>query len=267
MSMPKFAANLSMLFTELAFLDRFKAAADAGFQGVEYLFPYEYEAAEIGEQLRVNGLQQVLFNMPPGDWDKGDRGLACLPECRDQFEHGLKDVITYAKVLGCRHVHCMAGIVSPERGRSAEFRETYIANLKTAAKALAREDLQLLIEPINTRDMPGYFLTGTRQAISIIDEVAAPNINLQYDVYHMQIMEGDVVETVTRTLPRIAHIQIAGVPGRNEPDGSSEINFPHIFGTLDRLGYDGWVGCEYRPRGTTLDGLGWFAPYRAGSAQ
>ncbi len=251
-----------MLFTELPFLDRFKAAADAGFKGVEYLFPYEYAAAEIAGRLTANGLTQVLFNMPPGDWNKGDRGLACLPECRDQFQDGLKDAVAYAKALQCQQVHCMAGIVPPEKGQSAIFRETYIENLKSATKALAKENMRLLIEPINMRDMPGYFLTSTRQALSIIDEVAAPNIALQYDVYHMQIMEGDLTETLTKKLPRIGHIQVAGVPGRNEPDAGSEVNFPHIFSLLDKLGFDGWIGCEYRPRAATVDGLGWFQPYR-----
>jgi hydroxypyruvate isomerase len=260
--MPKFAANLSMMFQELPFLDRFEAAATAGFRGVEYLFPYEYDAAEIAERLKAHGLKQVLFNMPPGDWGKGDRGLACLPECRDQFEHGLKDVVAYAKALQCEQVHCMAGIVGADKGAAGQFRETYIANLKSAAKALAKENMRLLIEPINTRDMPGYFLTGTRQAISIIDEVAAPNLALQYDCYHMQIMEGDLTTRITELKDRIAHVQIAGLPGRNEPDDNCEINYPHIFKLLDHIGYDGWIGCEYRPRGATLDGLSWFAPYK-----
>ena len=260
--MPKFAANLSMLFTELAFLDRFKAAAESGFKGVEYLFPYEYDAAEIAERLKANGLTQVLFNMPPGDWGKGDRGLACLPECRDQFEHGLKDVIAYAKALGCVQVHCMAGIVPPDKGSAAAFRETYISNLKSATKALAKENMGLLIEPINTRDMPGYFLTSTQQAVAIIDEVAAPNIALQYDCYHMQIMEGDLSQRITALKDRIGHIQIASVPGRNEPDGSGELNYPYLFNLLDQIGYPGWIGCEYRPRAATLDGLSWFSPYK-----
>lgn len=271
--MPKFAANLSMMFQELPFLERFEAAAKAGFKGVEYLFPYDYPAEDIKARLDQHGLKQVLFNMPPGDWNRGDRGLACLPECRDQFEHGLKDVIAYAKALQCEQVHCMAGIVplsgraergadDRAKGAAQEYRETYIANLKSAAKALAKENMRLLIEPINTRDMPGYFLTGTRQAISIIDEVAAPNIALQFDCYHMQIMEGDLSARITELKDRIAHIQIASVPGRNEPDDQGELNYTYIFKLLEHLGYNGWIGCEYRPRGATTDGLGWFAPFK-----
>jgi hydroxypyruvate isomerase len=255
--MPRFCANLSMLFTELPFLDRFEAAAKAGFAGVEYLFPYEYEPDEILDRLKANGLTQVLFNMPAGDWAAGERGLAALPDRAGEFREGVAKAARYAGALGTSSVHCMAGILPPGID-AASARHTYVENLRFAAEAFSDLSANVLIEPINTRDMPGYFLTHTRQAMDVIAEVGAGNVRLQYDCYHMQIMEGDLTPTIERLLPSIAHIQIADTPGRNEP-GTGEINYPFIFAHLDRIGYAGWIGCEYRPRGTTADGLGWLA--------
>jgi hydroxypyruvate isomerase len=253
--MPKFAANLSMLFTELPFPDRFKAAADAGFKGVEFLFPYEFEAATLANQLKDNDLTQVLFNMPPGNWDVGERGIACLPGRHDEFCAGVTAALEYARSLSCKQVHCMAGIVPPALDLKLA-RETYAANLRFAAEALATDDVQLLIEPINTQDMPGYFLNRTQQALDIISDVVLPNLRLQYDCYHMHIMEGDLIATIERNLGSIAHIQIADAPGRHEP-GTGVIDYPAISKHLDQIGYQGWIGCEYRPMAGTLAGLGW----------
>lgn len=254
--MPRFCANLSMLFTELPFLDRFQAAADAGFKGVEYLFPFEYDAAELVERLQAHGLTQVLFNMPPGDWAAGERGMAALPDRVDEFRASVSLAASYARALGCRKVHCMAGI-APAASDPDALQETYISNLRFAARELATVGVHLLIEPINTRDMPGYVLTNTKQAMDVIAAVGAPNLHLQYDCYHMQIMEGDLTPTIERLLPSIAHVQVADHPGRNEP-GTGEINYPFVFDVLDRIGYAGWVGCEYRPRAGTTEGLAWF---------
>lgn len=255
--MPRFCANLSMLFTELPFLDRFEAAAAAGFAGVEYLFPYEYEPGEIADRLKAHGLSQVLFNMPPGDWAAGERGLAALPDRVAEFREGVTRAAQYAQALGCRNVHCMAGIV-PAGIDAATARQTYLENVRLAAREFSDHGINVLIEPINTRDMPGYFLNRTQQAIDLISEAGAGNIFLQYDCYHMQIMEGDLTATIGRHLPSIAHIQVADTPGRNEP-GTGEIHYPFIFSHLDRIGYAGWVGCEYRPRTTTADSLRWMA--------
>jgi hydroxypyruvate isomerase len=257
--MPKFAANLSMLFTELPFLDRFDAAAGAGFKGVEFLFPYEFDAATLTKQLKNNNLTQVLFNMPPGNWDKGERGIACLPDRRDEFRTGVTAALEYARALSCRHVHCMAGIAQPALDPKLA-RETYAGNLRFAAEALASDGIELLIEPINTQDMPGYFLNRTQQALDVIAELGLPNVRLQYDCYHMHIMEGQLAATIERHLGSIAHVQIADAPGRNEP-GTGEIYYPALFRHLDKIGYDGWVGCEYRPKAGTLDGLGWMAKF------
>ena len=253
--MPKFAANLSLMFTELPFLQRFGAASRAGFKGVEFLFPYEHTPEAIAAELRAHDLQQVLFNMPPGNWEAGERGIAIFPDRRTEFRAGLDAAIDYAKALCCRHVHCLAGIAPPERSH-AELFATYLENLKCAADALARHDLTLLIEPINTRDMPGYFLHATETAGEVIRAVGAPNLRLQYDVYHMHIMEGDAGAFIARHLDLIAHIQIADAPGRHEP-GTGEIDFGSLFRHLDALPYEGWVGCEYRPRTTTLESLTW----------
>jgi hydroxypyruvate isomerase len=258
---PKFCANLSMMFTELPFADRFAAAAAAGFKGVEYLFPYDYEAREVAGWLKAAGLRQVLFNMPPGDWGAGERGIAALPDRVDEFRRGVLLASEYATALGCGQVHCMAGLV-PAGTDARLLHDTYVANLAFAAAHFADRSLRVLIEPINTRDMPGYFLTRTQQALDVIAAVGAGNLLLQYDCYHMQIMEGDLTPTIARNLGAIGHIQAADTPGRHEP-GTGEINYPFVFEELDRLGYQGWVGCEYKPRGETLPGLAWARDYLA----
>jgi len=253
--MPKFAANLSMLFTEVDFLDRFQAAAEAGFKGVEYLFPYDFEAAEIRRRLEDNGLEQVLFNLPAGDWAAGERGIACHPDRIAEFREGVERAIAYARVLGNTQVNCLAGI-KPEGTSDAEARQTLVGNLRYAADKLADAGILLIAEPINTRDIPGFFLNRTEQALQVFDEVASDNLKLQYDIYHMQIMEGDLAPTIETHFDRIAHVQIADNPGRHEP-GTGEINYPFLFAHLDRLGYQGWIGAEYKPAGRTQEGLGW----------
>ncbi|MFC3283806.1 hydroxypyruvate isomerase [Litchfieldella rifensis] len=253
--MPKFAANLSMLFTEEEFLDRFEAAAEAGFRGVEYLFPYAYQPAEIKERLGAHGLTQVLHNLPAGDWGAGERGIACHPNRVSEFREGVEQAIEYATALGCQQVNCLAGI-QPQGVSQEQARETLIDNLRFAADKLSRENILLLAEPINTRDIPGFFLNRTEQALSLFDAVGSDNLKLQYDIYHMQIMEGDLAMTMEKHLARIAHIQLADNPGRHEP-GTGEINYPFLFAHLDRLGYDGWIGCEYKPKASTREGLGW----------
>jgi len=259
--MPKFCANLTMLFREHDFLDRFGAAARAGFRGVEYLFPYDFDKGVLAERLEAHGLVQALHNLPAGDWGAGERGIACLPDRVGEFQDGVGRAIDFATALGCKQLNCLAGI-APEGVDPDRLRATLIDNLRFAAEALARAGIRLLMEPINTRDIPGFFVHGTRQALAIMDAVGSDNLRLQYDVYHMQIMEGDLARTVEENLARIAHIQIADNPGRHEP-GSGEINYPFLFGFLDRIGYDGWIGCEYVPAAGTEAGLGWFAPYAA----
>jgi len=261
--MPKFAANLAMLFTELPFLDRFEAAASAGFEGVEFLFPYDYEAEDLAARLKANGLRQVLFNMPAGNWAVGERGIAIYPNTVREFREGVARAIRYAKALGCTQLHCLAG-TAPVGAEHRTLRKTYLDNLSFAAQALADEGLTLLIEPINTRDIPTYFLNTTAKAADIIESVGAPNLRLQYDVYHMQIMEGDLAPTISKYLKHIAHLQIADTPGRHEP-GTGEINFPFIFDHLDRIGYEGWVACEYTPRTSTYDSLKWFRELKSRS--
>ncbi|MDR5901946.1 hydroxypyruvate isomerase [Halomonas icarae] len=253
--MAKFAANLSMLFTEVDFLDRFEAAAKAGFKGVEYLFPYDFEAAEIKQRLDDNGLSQVLFNLPAGDWGAGERGIACHPDRIEEFRAGVDRAIEYAKVLGNPQVNCLVGI-KPEGVGDDQARETLVENLRFAAEKLAAEGILLIAEPVNTRDIPGFFLNRTAQALALFDEVGSSNLKLQYDIYHMQIMEGDLAPTIEANLARIAHVQLADNPGRHEP-GTGEINYPFLFAHLERLGYDGWIGCEYKPKTTTVEGLGW----------
>ncbi len=253
--MPKFAANLSMLFTEEDFLDRFQAAAEAGFKGVEYLFPYDYSAAELKARLDEHGLTQVLHNLPAGDWGAGERGIACHPDRVEEFRAGVEKAIDYATVLGCKQVNCLAGI-QPQGVSLEQARRTLVENLRYAADKLEAAGILLLAEPINTRDIPGFFLNRTEQALAIFDEVGSPNLKLQYDIYHMQIMEGDLAPTIEKHLDRIAHVQLADNPGRHEP-GTGEIHYPFLFAHLDRLGYDGWIGCEYKPATTTQEGLGW----------
>lgn len=257
--MPKFVANLTMLFNELPFLDRFAAAKAAGFAGVEYLFPYDFEKAVLGEQLQQHGLTQVLHNLPAGNWGAGERGIAIFPDRASEFRDGVKRAIEYAKALDCRQLNCLAGI-APVDADPAELHATFVENLRYATSALATQQIKLLIEPINTRDIPGFFLNGTEQAIQIISEVGSENLFVQYDIYHMQIMEGDLASTMKKHLTRIAHIQLADNPGRNEP-GTGEINYPFLFRYLDEIGYRGWIGCEYKPKTSTLEGLGWHEPH------
>ncbi len=257
--MPKFAANLTMLFNELEFLARFEAAAKAGFRGVEYLFPYPFPKQRLAEELEKHRLTQVLHNLPAGDWAAGERGIACHPDRTGEFQDGVGQALEYASVLGCKQLNCLAGI-TPKDVSAERAERTFVDNLRFAAKTLLAANIRLLIEPINTRDIPGFFLSGTKQALAIMDEVGAANLFLQYDVYHMQIMEGDLAPTIARNLSRIPHLQIADNPGRNEP-GTGEINYPFLFQFLDGLGYEGWIGCEYKPKTTTLDGLSWLKPY------
>jgi hydroxypyruvate isomerase len=245
-----------MLFGEHDFLDRFDAAARAGFRGVEYVGPYDHEPEAVAARLKRNGLAQVLFNLPPGDWGKGERGIAILPDRVEEFRRGVDTAIAYAKALDCGQVNCLAGI-APEGAERSTLETTFVENLKFAAEKLEKEGIKLLVEPINTRDIPGFFLNNSRQALAIMDDVGSKNIFLQYDIYHMQIMEGDLAPTIEANLDRIAHIQLADNPGRHEP-GTGEINYPFLYKHLDRIGYAGWVGAEYKPKAGTAEGLGWF---------
>lgn len=255
--MPKFAANLTMLFGEMPFLERFAAAKAAGFNGVEYLFPYDLDRAELREQLDKHGLIQVLHNLPAGDWAAGERGIAIFPDRIEEFRDGVFRAIAYAKALDCRQLNCLVGI-APRDADPRELNEALVNNLRFAADALAKEQIKLLVEPINTLDIPGFFLNRTEQAAQLIGNVGSSNLFIQYDIYHMQVMEGDIARTVQEHLTSIAHIQLADNPGRNEP-GTGEINYNFLFRHLDAIGYRGWVGCEYKPRTTTVDGLGWHA--------
>lgn len=254
--MPKFCANLTMLFNEVDFLDRFEAAANAGFTGVEYLFPYDYEPGQLADLLKKFSLTQVLHNLPAGDWGAGERGIAIFPDRVDEFKAGVDTAISYATALGCKQVNCLAGVL-PDGADAAAHRTTFISNLKFAADKLKAAGIKLLIEPINTRDIPGFYLTTTQQALDIIAEVGSDNLFLQYDIYHMQIMEGDVARGMEENLSAIEHLQLADNPGRNEP-GTGELNYPFLFQHIDKIGYDGWIGCEYKPATTTSEGLGWF---------
>ncbi|WP_336365589.1 hydroxypyruvate isomerase [Marinobacter sp. C2H3] len=254
--MPRFAANLSMLFTEIDFLDRFAAARAAGFDGVEYLFPYEYPAEELARRLRENGLTQVLFNLPAGDWAAGERGIACLPDRVAEFRAGVDQAITYARALGCSQVNCLSGLRPSSLPEDLAW-ETLTDNVRYAAEALGAEGIRLCLEAINSRvDMPGFVLDTTGRVLSLIEAVESDNVCLQYDLYHMQIMEGDLIRTLECLKPWIGHIQFADNPGRHEP-GTGEINFSKVFAAVDALGYDGWVSAEYRPSGTTEASLGW----------
>jgi hydroxypyruvate isomerase len=258
--MPRFAANLSMLFCERPLAERFAAAAHAGFAAVEIQFPYELPAAQIASLLRDNGLQLVLHNLPAGNWAGGERGIACHPDRVGEFRAGVAQAIDYATTLGCPQLNCLAGI-APAGVPEATVRATFVDNLRHAATELKRAGLRLLVEPINTFDIPGFYVNRTAQALALLDEVAADNVFLQYDVYHAQRMEGELGSTLARHLSRIAHVQIADNPGRHEP-GSGEINFPWLFRHLDAIGYTGWVGCEYKPATTTEAGLDWRIPFR-----
>jgi hydroxypyruvate isomerase len=259
--MPKFDANLTFLFTELPFLDRFAAARHAGFVGVEYMSPYEAPKSEIAARLSEHGLTQVLFNLPAGDWANGERGIAIFDNRVDEFKRGVDKAIDYAAVLGCKQINCLAGVAPANADRRA-LRDTFVSNLAYAADALGKAGIRLVIEPINTRDIPGFFLTRTAEAVKIIEDVGSANLFIQYDIYHMQIMEGDLARTMEANLSRIGHLQLADNPGRNEP-GTGEINYPFLYDWIDKIGYRGWIGCEYKPRTTTLEGLGWFSRFRA----
>jgi hydroxypyruvate isomerase len=255
----KLAANLTMLFNEADFLDRFALAAQAGFKGVEFLFPYAYPAQVLAARLDAHRLELVLHNLPAGDWAGGDRGIACHPARRTEFEDGLAVAIAYAQALGVKQLNCLAGIV-PVGVEPAAAHATLVANLRLAARRLKDEGIALLIEPINTFDIPGFFLHGTRQALEIIDETGSDNLFLQYDIYHMQRMEGELAATIQAHLPRIRHLQLADNPGRGEP-GTGEINYSYLLHALDAMGYTGWVGCEYKPRRSTAEGLLWITEH------
>lgn len=255
--MPRFAANLTMMFTEWAFLDRFDAAAEAGFTAVEYLFPYDHAPELIAERLVRNGLTQALFNLPPGDWAAGERGLAALPGRFDELTASVETALVYAEATQVRRLHLMAGLADRH---DATARAAYRRAVVHTAGALAGRGIDLVIEPINGRNMPGYFLNDFAAAADLIAELALPNLKLQFDLYHRQIMHGDVTLALRRLMPMTGHVQVASVPSRHEPDGE-ELNYPFLFEELDRLGYEGFVGCEYNPRAGTLAGLGWFAPH------
>jgi len=257
--MIKLAANLTMLYNELDFLDRFEAAAKSGFAGVEYLFPYAYPKEQLADRLAQNKLTQVLHNLPAGDWAGGERGIACHPDRVGEFQDGVGKAIEYAKALGCRQVNCLAGI-APASVDPEEVRATFVSNLRFASDKLGAAGIKLLIEPINIYDIPGFWLSRTQQALDLIRDTGSANLYVQYDIYHMQRMEGELANTIKAQLPRIAHIQIADNPGRNEP-GTGEINYRFLFGFLDSIGYEGWIGCEYKPKGKTVDGLGWRAAH------
>ena len=258
--MPRFAANLSMLFTEVPFLDRFERAARAGFGSVEFLFPYAHTPAEVAAKVKGNRLKVVLHNLPAGDWEAGERGIACLPDRVDEFREGVAKAIEYATALGAPQLNCLAG-KAPLGASDSMLRKTFVANLTFAAAALKKAGLKLLIEPINTYDIPGFYLNRTAQAISIMDEVGADNLYLQYDVYHAQRSEGELAATLAKHVNRIAHVQVADNPGRNEP-GTGEINYAFLFAHLDRIGYAGAVGCEYKPATGTEAGLAWLEQAR-----
>ena len=268
--MPRFAANLSMLYQEHAFLDRFAAAAQDGFQAVEYLFPYAYPAADLARRLHDQGLQQVLFNAPPGNWDAGERGMACLPGREAEFQSGFAQALDYAAALNCPRIHVMAGL-APRELDASTLLNTYTGNLAWAAAQAQRVGLDVLIEPINSRDMPGYYLNRQAQAHALVQSLGMPNLKVQFDLYHAQVMEGDLASKIRQYLPtgRVGHIQIAGVPERHEPD-VGELNYPYLFEVIDQVsqscGWQGWLGCEYRPQrgavpGGTSDGLGWLQPW------
>ncbi|OAH14017.1 2-oxo-tetronate isomerase [Streptomyces jeddahensis] len=266
--MPRFAANLSMMYTEHDFLDRFAAASADGFEAVEYLFPYDYGATDLRRRLDDHGLAQVLFNAPPGAWESGERGIAALPGREAEARSGIDRALEYAAALGCPRVHMMAGLVQPDATPTerAKHRDTYLANLAWAAERAAAVGVDVLIEPINGRDMPGYFLNRQAEAHAVVQEVGAANLKVQLDLYHCQIVEGDLTTTLRRDVPtgRVGHLQIAGVPDRHEPD-EGELDVRHLFGIVDDLGFDGWIGCEYIPRAGTSEGLGWLN-YRGESA-
>lgn len=258
--MPRFCANLTMLYSEHEFLDRFAAARRDGFDAVEYMFPYPFAKERLAEALAQNGQRQVLHNLPAGNWEAGERGIACHPGREREFQDGVGRAIEYAQALDCQQVNCLVGI-PPSGADRHTVHKTVVGNLAFAADALDRVGIRLLIEPVNGFDIPGFWLQHAEQAVSVIDEVGSDNLWLQYDLYHQQRMAGELTQTYRRLRPRIAHIQVADNPGRGEP-GTGEINYPFLFAELDRDGYAGWIGCEYKPRGATSTGLSWLEPYR-----
>ncbi len=258
--MPKFSANLTMLFQEVDFLERFEKAANNGFLAVEFMFPYAWPAAELAERLQRHGLQQVLHNLPAGDWAAGERGIGCLPGREGEFQDGVGRAIEYAKALNCPQLNCLAGLMPAGVAAEQAF-ETLAANLRFAAEALAREGIGLLVEPLNNKDIPGFLVTTSAEGCRVLDAVDHANVKLQYDIYHMQRMEGDLVNTIAAQIGRIGHIQLADNPGRHEP-GTGEINFANLFRAIDSIGYQGWIGCEYIPEASTEAGLSWLDPYR-----
>ena len=253
--MPKFCANLSMLFGEHDFIGRFAAAGKAGFKGVEYVGPYAFPKQQVADALHGNNMKQVLFNLPAGNWDAGERGIGCLPDRIGEFQDSVGKAIDYAKALNCTMINCLAGIRPANVAHDKAF-ATMAANLKFAAAALKKEGILLIVEPINSFDIPGFLLNRSRDGIAVIDAAGSDNLKLQYDIYHMQRMEGELAATLTRLMPRIGHLQIADNPGRNEP-GTGEINYSFLFRHLEALGYKGWIGCEYKPKAGTVEGLGW----------
>ncbi|MBK3395707.1 MULTISPECIES: 2-oxo-tetronate isomerase [Methylobacterium] len=260
--MPRFAANLTLMFTEVPFLDRFAQAAEAGFEAVEFLFPYEHPPEAIGERLKAHGLTQALFNLPPGDWAAGERGLAALPDRFEELKAGVETALAYARATGVKRLHLMAGMADRSDSRA---QDSYRRAVGWTAERVGREGLDLVLEPINARNMPGYFLNDFDYAADLIRALALPNLKLQFDLYHCQILHGDVTMRLRALMPMVGHVQTASVPERHEP-GSGEMNDAFLFAELDRLGYDGFVGCEYNPRAGTREGLGWFDAYKGARA-
>ncbi|MSQ22214.1 MAG: hydroxypyruvate isomerase [Dehalococcoidia bacterium] len=257
--MPRFDANLTMLFTEVDFLSRFERAARAGFTAVEYLFPYAWQKEQLVEQLQRHGLEQVLFNLPAGNFQAGERGIACLPDRVGEFQDGVGLAIAYAKALNCTRLNCLAGI-APAGVHAEKLRQTLVDNLRFAAAALEKEGIRLLVESLNSQDFPGFYLVRTRDALRLFHDAGHANLWLQYDIYHMQVMEGNLTRTIRDNLPRIAHMQLADNPGRHEP-GTGEINYANLFRFIDEAGYDGWIACEYNPSSVTETSLEWVRPY------
>ncbi|MFC2008479.1 2-oxo-tetronate isomerase [Chloroflexota bacterium] len=257
--MPKFSANLSMLFKEVDFLDRFEKAAKFGFKGVEFLFPYEWDKEELLERIKKNNLEMVLFDFPPGQWGAGERGLACLPDRVGEFQDGVALAVDYANVLGCGRLTLLAGIPTVTESDAKKF-ETLVSNVRFGAEEAGKVGAKLMLEALNSQDVPGFCLSGTRQVLDVLRAANHPNAYMQYDIYHMQIMEGNLTKTISQNLERIGHMQLADVPGRHEP-GTGEINYENLFKAIDEMGYKGWIGCEYNPTGATEDSLGWVAKY------
>lgn len=257
--MTRFAANLTMLFNDVDFLERFEKAHQAGFKAVEFLFPYAYEPKILADKLNQFGLEQVLFNMPPGDWNAGERGLAAIPGREEEFKQSVDVVLSYALALKCKKIHAMSGIINPQFSHQQHV-QTFIHNIRYAADQLAQHNIELMIEPLNKRDVPNYFITHQREAVELIKQVKRTNVKLQFDLYHAQIMDGDLTMLIREVADYIGHIQIASVPERNEPV-SGEVNYPYLYQVLDEVGYQGWIGCEYKPKTTTEEGLTWIKSF------